>query len=286
MHFYVPETNGYRISGSYKLYPQHCSLPTFNDEEHAKEVSKELVASLKKLSKSSKNKKKILETLKATIDAARAPLQRVAAKIKRVAAPIQRVDKPTENPHVTTSNNPTAKRRIQARKFSNNRKTRNNVPGKVPPITNAKALNEYQHITREEYEASMEPPPPPNVTQDDIPQPPAPRRSRRQQKPQQAEAATVATPKTTTPRHRSPRLRSHNIISQEAVNFITHQEYFGTANKDFTPPKMQQSYPPAPDIEHFAAPVIHPTTGETVTSYKKLAKDPVTSDIWTKAFGK
>ena len=69
MHFYVPETHGYQISGSYtKLYPQHCSLPRFNDEEHATELSKELIASLKKLRKTSANKKKIIETLKAAID--------------------------------------------------------------------------------------------------------------------------------------------------------------------------------------------------------------------------
>ena len=40
------------------------------------------------------------------------------------------------------------------------------------------------------------------------------------------------------------------------------------------------------DIEHFCAPVIHPTTGETITQYKKLIKDPVTKEIWETAFGK
>ena len=30
------------------------------------------------------------------------------------------------------------------------------------------------------------------------------------------------------------------------------------------------------DIEHFCAPVVHPVTGETITSYKKLTDDPMT----------
>jgi hypothetical protein len=40
------------------------------------------------------------------------------------------------------------------------------------------------------------------------------------------------------------------------------------------------------DIEHFCAPVIHPITGETITKYQKLIKDPHTKHIWSLAFGK
>lgn len=35
-----------------------------------------------------------------------------------------------------------------------------------------------------------------------------------------------------------------------------------------------------------AAPVIHPTTGETIGDYKKLANDQELREIWTRAFGK
>ncbi|KAL7465450.1 hypothetical protein ACHAXS_005954 [Conticribra weissflogii] len=38
--------------------------------------------------------------------------------------------------------------------------------------------------------------------------------------------------------------------------------------------------------EHMAAPVVHPTTGETISNYWKLAKDPELKKIWTKAFRK
>jgi hypothetical protein len=33
-------------------------------------------------------------------------------------------------------------------------------------------------------------------------------------------------------------------------------------------------------------PMIHPTTGEMITSYKKLMHDPATMEIWQTAFGK
>ena len=38
-------------------------------------------------------------------------------------------------------------------------------------------------------------------------------------------------------------------------------------------------------IEHFCAPVVHPITGETKTSYMKLAKDEELKETWTTRFG-
>jgi len=82
------------------------------------------------------------------------------------------------------------------------------------------------------------------------------------------------------------------MISQEAVNFISEKVY----NEDPTtwmPESFITSSPSLPpknnykfDIEHFCAPVIHPITGETITKYQKLIKDPHTKDIWSLAFGK
>jgi hypothetical protein len=40
------------------------------------------------------------------------------------------------------------------------------------------------------------------------------------------------------------------------------------------------------NLEHLAMPMIHPTTGETITSYKKLMHNPATMEIWQTAFGK
>ena len=40
------------------------------------------------------------------------------------------------------------------------------------------------------------------------------------------------------------------------------------------------------NLEHLAMPMIHPTTGEMISSYKKLMNDPATMEIWQTAFGK
>ncbi len=55
----------------------------------------------------------------------------------------------------------------------------------------------------------------------------------------------------------------------------------------FTPRKLV----PAPyntcstNYAHFAAPMIHPTTGEIISSYKRLMNDPATAEVWQTAFG-
>jgi len=40
------------------------------------------------------------------------------------------------------------------------------------------------------------------------------------------------------------------------------------------------------DIDHFCAPVVHPVKEETIPKYKTLVNDPVTREIWSRAFGK
>ena len=39
-------------------------------------------------------------------------------------------------------------------------------------------------------------------------------------------------------------------------------------------------------FEHFACPMVHPITGETISSYKKLMHDLATADTWQMAFGR
>jgi hypothetical protein len=39
-------------------------------------------------------------------------------------------------------------------------------------------------------------------------------------------------------------------------------------------------------FEHYASPMVHPVTGETISSYKKLMNDPTTAEVWQTAFGK
>jgi hypothetical protein len=41
-----------------------------------------------------------------------------------------------------------------------------------------------------------------------------------------------------------------------------------------------------PNYAHFASPMVHPTRGKTITSYKKLMNDPEMAKVWQTVFGK
>jgi hypothetical protein len=41
-----------------------------------------------------------------------------------------------------------------------------------------------------------------------------------------------------------------------------------------------------PNYAHFASPMVHPTMGETITSYKQLMQDQATAEVWQIAFSK
>jgi hypothetical protein len=54
----------------------------------------------------------------------------------------------------------------------------------------------------------------------------------------------------------------------------------------FTPLKLQPQPVHQQNYAHYAMHMVHPITGETITSYKKLMKDPVMQETWMMAFGK
>jgi hypothetical protein len=55
----------------------------------------------------------------------------------------------------------------------------------------------------------------------------------------------------------------------------------------FVPTKLQpQSTPSCLNYDQVALPMVHPMTGKTISSYKKLMHDPATYKIWQTAFGK
>jgi hypothetical protein len=39
-------------------------------------------------------------------------------------------------------------------------------------------------------------------------------------------------------------------------------------------------------MDHFASPMVHPATGETISSYKKIMNIPATAEIWQLALFK
>jgi hypothetical protein len=84
----------------------------------------------------------------------------------------------------------------------------------------------------------------------------------------------------------APLLNFQNVrfISQEAVNFLVANDPVVTPQA-FVPLYLRQSYT-ARDIALYGFAMVHPVTGEHITSYRKLMNDPVTSEVWMTAFGK
>ena len=91
---------------------------------------------------------------------------------------------------------------------------------------------------------------------------------------------------------RSSRLNSNPLpdfgnvrfISQEAVNFLVVNDPVTTPHA-FVPLHLRESYT-ARDIALYGFAMVHPVTGEHITSYRKLMNNPATSDVWMTAFGK
>ncbi len=45
-HYFVPETRAYQISGSAKLFPQHCQVPFLSTKDHLQELTNKMVSTL------------------------------------------------------------------------------------------------------------------------------------------------------------------------------------------------------------------------------------------------
>jgi hypothetical protein len=77
-----------------------------------------------------------------------------------------------------------------------------------------------------------------------------------------------------------------NVINQEAINFLTKCIWAKSPNI-FTPKKlMPASMPTCLACKQVAMPMVHPITGETISSYKWLVKDLTTAETWQMVFGK
>ncbi len=75
------------------------------------------------------------------------------------------------------------------------------------------------------------------------------------------------------------------IVTQHAINILTlcEQASFSTIH---TPHSLMQHAKVPINYEHYANPMVHPFTGQTISSYKKLMHDPDTAEVWQTAFGK
>ena len=77
------------------------------------------------------------------------------------------------------------------------------------------------------------------------------------------------------------------LISRHALSALPTKEAL-CAPQVFT----QQNYEHhnfgknVPNYTHFASPMVHPMTGETISNYKRLMHDPATAEVWQTVFGK
>jgi hypothetical protein len=75
------------------------------------------------------------------------------------------------------------------------------------------------------------------------------------------------------------------IITQQVMNILTlwEQALFSIIH---TPCALMKHAKIPMNFEHYANPMVHPVTGCTITSYKKLMHNPATAEIWQPVFGK
>jgi hypothetical protein len=191
---------------------------------------------------------------------------------------------------------------VQTTKRLHSRLTRNNTPGLAEqPATPLRRSKRLQTLSPEQLpvfpQASVLQPAP---TQIPVPTSPVfPQASVQQPVPTQFPVPTptfeveevycnnyeIIAPASTATKPTPLSLRSPALISQEALNALC-MNAVSSQNTNFTPYTLPTPLPRDLDPVHLANPVVHPTTGEHITSYEKLAKDPLMKEVWTTAFGK
>jgi hypothetical protein len=97
----------------------------------------------------------------------------------------------------------------------------------------------------------------------------------------------VASPVAPAPHVPIPSKAQQRIVMQHVINLLTTNERVA-CNLAFTPtallPLVVKQEPP--HFEHFARLMVHPVTGKTISSYKKLTHNPAKAETWQTAFGK
>ncbi len=169
-HYFVPDMRAYRISGSAELFPQHCQVPFLMWNENLQEVLGELRTSLQELPPEQRTK--IVSVIKNKLDL-RAPTQYTRTLTdanhqwllprsdiqlnpyiptqdkQRVPIPQpptspldpctthtpQHVQRVSDAPPIMQAPNSTQKRTLRRTPRTHMRRTRRNIPGRVPPIT-------------------------------------------------------------------------------------------------------------------------------------------------------
>ncbi len=277
--YYVPETWGYRVSGSANLFPQHCMAPTYTPKLHIQELSKKLQHNLVALSRKQRNMtviKSLARHLDAYITGTPIPPQEQMAEERVEAVEQQRVmdiipitthpaiQRVSNTPVMPTANNPTVTRILRTKMRTHQCHTLHNMPGVLPKITRSHLIPPILALA---------------------PLVPTAKQIRVVKKRSQQNTLTTndKTPRRSTglqiiPPMSLPRLRNNRIISQEAINNLILDDLINDTTI-FTPMKLCPPPSPPVNYEHHAMPMIHRMTGELISSYKRLMNNPDTAEV-------
>ncbi len=169
--------------------------------------------------------------------------------------PIRTIPRIRDAPPIMQSCNFTAKRALQNTPQLHRRITHNNTPGILPaPCT---------------VEPSCAVPPP-------IPCQVKCTRDPQQVQPPRGQVSSWAA---------VPGGAQDCIVTRQAMNVLTLCEE-ALLSTIHTPLSLMQHAKLPINFEHYANPMVHPVTGRTISSYKKLMHDPATAEVWQTAFGK
>jgi hypothetical protein len=250
--FYIPESRSMRVSGTYELYPTHCSMPTMSEHEHTYAVFQELIRCIKPLP--TPVRRTILNKIHQTI----------TALATNTVAPLQAPDNlPWPTPHTTKGDD----------KASTKGGTHNHTPYSPPTSTAPTAPEALRTMPRIHSRHTRTNMPPDSTTATPVHNTaptPAPT------------TEPIVQPSTQLPPRRSPRiaLQSPRLYTNAALTTLAYHAFNSTSSR------ATDGIQTTCDLSEFCAPVIHPTTGETITKYKLLQKDPLLRQLWERAFGK
>jgi hypothetical protein len=263
--FYVPDTRAYRISNSAQFFPSFANIPQETDIEAATRTAAELIIELRR-SANPKDPTKLSRHQQAI-----KVINDIFHRIKQQPPRVEDPNHPTPRVEATLSSNPTAPKVVKSKPRRHNRLTRNNTPG----------LAEQPQPTPTRRSPRLNPLPTPATTQQEVPS--APTVAEEPVGPSfDGDDDSVIVPITSIPKE-IINVRVPHLIPQDALNAFATSSLHQCSNA-FIPHKFAPTS--APDLEHFANPVVHPITGETIDKYEKLANDPIMRDVWTTAFGK
>ena len=193
--------------------------------------------------------------------------QRVREEQQRVIndTPIRTIPRITNAPPIMQARNPMAKRALKSTKRIHQRQMQANTPGSVPMTTQT---NPIPAIGAEQPARCI------RKLQDVLAS---------SQRMTRAQNAATSPPTT---RGTMPTWAQHRRMSQQAMNVLTLREQ-ATFQQIFTPKALVKyaRIQVVHKFDHYANPMVHPVTGKTILSCKKLTNHSTTAKVWQTAFG-